>query len=98
MASIPLRTSGRSHRAACATRLSKLAIAIAVLAPGYGQAADLVLENLIVNGGTGGTPTGSRLDCHRARCEGKRRDRRRLLGHRDRRGGQRQWPSHDCDR
>ncbi|MCI3972413.1 MULTISPECIES: YadA family autotransporter adhesin [Burkholderia] len=30
-----------------------------MLAPGYGQAADLVLENLIVNGGTGGTPTAS---------------------------------------
>ncbi|MBN3748108.1 adhesin [Burkholderia sp. Se-20373] len=58
LASIPFRSSGHSRRTACATRLSKLAIAIAIamLAPGYGQAADLVLENLIVNSGSGGTP------------------------------------------
>lgn len=40
-------------------RLSALAFAIVALAPCYGHAADLILNNLVVNEGTGGTTTAS---------------------------------------
>ncbi|KAG8151185.1 YadA family autotransporter adhesin [Burkholderia catarinensis] len=52
-AAIPIRPSARAHAAS----LTKLAIAIAMLAPAYGHAADLVLDNLVVNSGTGGSPS-----------------------------------------
>ncbi|UEP21108.1 YadA family autotransporter adhesin [Burkholderia ambifaria] len=40
-----------------AARLSTLAVSLAALAPGYAHAADLVLDQLIVNSGAGGEPT-----------------------------------------
>ncbi|MDN7430640.1 YadA family autotransporter adhesin [Burkholderia sp. AU45388] len=61
----PSRTARvRSHAApkrqpAPSVRLSALAFALVALAPCYGHAADLILDNLVVNDGTGGTPTAS---------------------------------------
>ncbi|RQV05628.1 adhesin [Burkholderia cenocepacia] len=40
-------------------RLSTLAFALVALAPCHGHAADLILDNLVVNGGEGGTSTAS---------------------------------------
>ncbi|MBN3818092.1 adhesin [Paraburkholderia sp. Se-20369] len=50
------RTSMKRQRTST-THLSALAFWIAALAPGYSQAADLVLDNLLVNEGIGGTPS-----------------------------------------
>ncbi|WP_175963596.1 YadA family autotransporter adhesin [Burkholderia pyrrocinia] len=53
----PHGSTKRQRRAAA--RLSVLALSTAAFLPGYSHAADLVLDNLIVNSGTGNNPTAS---------------------------------------